>query len=155
MRGVEIQIAIDFISGDVMEPKIMPPRRLKQHIRTIDIGTQEWSRIQDGIIIMRFGGEVDDRINRRRTKLRRDQGFNQFRITDVPMDKCHAFLRYTGKIRTVTSISECVQYGYAHAGMLTHHIMYEIRADESRTAGYQQMPGMEYISFISHDTHGM
>ncbi len=103
---------------------------------------------------MRFGGEVDYRIDGRQSRLRRDQGLNQFRVADIAVDERHTIIGYAGQIRSVAGIREGVQHCDMGIGVFAHHIMHEIRADESRTAGDQQMPRLKCVSFVSHDTHG-
>ena len=103
---------------------------------------------------MRFGGEVDYRIDGRQSRLRRDQGLNQFRVADIAVDERHTIIGYTCQIRSVTSVCERVQHCDMGIGVFAHHMVHEVRSDESRTAGDQQMPRLECVSFVSHDTHG-
>lgn len=155
VRIAEREIAIDLVGGDVVEPEIMPPRRFEQHVGTVDVGAQEWRRVQDGVVVMRFGGEVDYRIDGRQSRLCRDQGLDQFRVADIAVDECHTIIGYASQIRSVAGIREGVQHCDMGIGAFAHHMVHEVRADESRTAGDQQMPRLECVSFVSHITHGM
>ena len=104
---------------------------------------------------MRFGGKVDYRIDGRQSRLCRDQRLNQFRVADIAVDERYTIIGYAGQIRSVAGIREGVQHCDMGIGVFAHHIVHKIRADESRTAGDQQMPRPECVSFVSHDTHGM
>ena len=103
---------------------------------------------------MRFGGEVDDRIDGWQSRLCRDQGLDQFRVTDIAVDERHTIFGDVGQIRSVAGIREGVQHCDMGIGVFAHHMVHEVRADESRTAGDQQVPRLECVSFVSHDTHG-
>ena len=103
---------------------------------------------------MRFGGKVDYRIDGRQSRLCRDQGLNQFRVADIAVDERYTIIGYAGQIRSVAGIREGVQHCDMGIGVFAHHMVHKIRADESRTAGDQQMPRPECDSFVSHDTHG-
>ena len=51
-----------FVGADVMESHVMLARRLKQVERTLHIRCDEGFRIGDGIVVVRFGREMHDRV---------------------------------------------------------------------------------------------
>ena len=63
-RFVQSQIAIHFVGADVVESNIVAAGGLEQHVRAGHVRIEEWGGVENRIIVMRFGGEVHNGVNR-------------------------------------------------------------------------------------------
>ena len=61
---VQSQIAIHFVGADVVESNIVAAGGLEQHVRAGHVRIEEWGGVENRIIVMRFGGEVHNGVNR-------------------------------------------------------------------------------------------
>jgi hypothetical protein len=59
---VERKVAVHFVGADVMESHVMLACRFKQVERTLHIRCDEGFRIGDGVVVVRFGREMHDRV---------------------------------------------------------------------------------------------
>ena len=61
---VERKVAVHFVGADVVESNIVAAGGLEQHVRAGHVRIEEWGGVENRIIVMRFGGEVHNGVNR-------------------------------------------------------------------------------------------
>ena len=83
-RIVEREVAVDLVGGDVVEPGAVRADGFQQGVGADDVGLQERVRVVQGVVVVGFGGVVDDRVGGG------DQFVDQGCVGDVTSDECHA-----------------------------------------------------------------
>ena len=64
-----------------MVPDVVLARRLEQRVGADDVGLDERPRLGEGVVVVRLGGEVDDRV------VLGDEPVEQARVADVADDE--------------------------------------------------------------------
>ena len=129
-----------------MEPHVICARRLQQPHCAFHVGGDEWFRIGDGIIVVRFRGEVHNGV------AFRHQTVEQRGVADIPHHQFDLRLRQSRDVLRIARIRQLVQYGDVHVRMIARHVPHEIGADEPTSAGHQNMLRPETI-ILSHAAH--
>ena len=127
-RVVERQVAVDLVGGDVVVADAVLPHGLQQAEGALHVGAQERLRVGDGVVVVALGGVVHDRV------VARYQPVEQLRVADVADDELHAVRRQARDVLGVAGVGQLVQDGHVHVGMVVHHVMDEVAADEAAAA---------------------
>ena len=73
----------------------------------------------------------------------------QIRVTDVAMHELHTILRQTRDVLDVARIRQRIQHRHMRLRMIIHHVMYEIRTDETTATVTIMFLGEEITGHIS------
>ena len=137
---VQSQIAIHFVGADVVESNIVAAGGLEQHVRAGHVRVEEWGGVENRIIVMRFGGEVHNGVNRGYCGCRalvqpRKQGFHKLGIANIAMHKGQVRGRHAIEILAFAGIRERIQNSHVGLRMVARHPVHEVRADEPCATG--------------------
>lgn len=124
-RVVERQVAVDLVGGDVVVADAVLADGLQQAEGALDVGAQERLRVRDGVVVVALGGVVHDGV------VARDDPVQQLRVADVAHDELHAVRRQPGDVLGVAGVGQLVQDGDVHPGVVLHHVVHEVAADEA------------------------
>lgn len=127
-RVVERQVAVDLVGGDVVVADAVLPHGLQQSEGALDVGAQERLRVGDRVVVVALRGVVHDGV------VARYQPVQQFRVADVAHDELHAVGGEPGDVLGVAGVGQLVQDGDVHAGVVLHHVVHEVAADEAAAA---------------------
>lgn len=127
-RVVERQVAVDLVGGDVVVADAVLPHGLEQAEGALDVGAQERLRVGDGVVVVGLGGVVHDRV------VARDDAVQQLRVADVAHDELHAVGGQPGDVLGVAGVGQLVQDGDVDVGVVVHHVVHEVAADEAAAA---------------------
>ena len=141
-RVVERQVAVDLVGGDVVVADAVFADGLQQAEGALDVRAQEGLGVGDGVVVVGLRGIVDDRV------VARDDVVQQLRVADVAHDELHAVRRQPGDILGVAGVGQLVQDGDMHVGVVVHHIVHEVAANEAAAARDDDVPGKAMV------THG-
>ena len=136
-RVVERQVAVDLVGGDVVVAGAVPAARLDEGVGALDVGAQERARVGDGVVVVGLRGVVDDRV------VRGGQPVDECGVADVAHDELDAVGGQPGDVLAVAGVGELVEHGHPHAGVLAHHVVDEVGADETAPAGDDDAGGLE------------
>lgn len=125
---VERQVAVDLVGGDVVVADAVFPHGLQQAEGSLDVGAQERLRVGDGVVVVALGGVVHDRV------VARHQPVQQLGVADVAHDELHAVGGEPRDVLGVAGVGQLVQDGDVHAGVVLHHVVHEVAADEAAAA---------------------
>lgn len=147
-RIIQREIPIHLVRAHMMVTDPILPDRLEQAERALHIGPEERLRIRDGIIVMRLGRVMHDRV------MTRHDTIQQIRVADITHDQFHTILGQTRDVLRIAGIRELVQHGHMHVRMMLNHVMHEIRPDETTTTGHDNVLGNKRLfSHTSTLTH--
>ena len=104
------------------------PDGLQQAEGALDVGAQERLGVGDGVVVVGLGGVVHDRV------VARDQPVQQLRVADIAHDELHAVGGQPGDVLGVAGVGQLVQDGHVHLGVVVHHVVHEVAADEAAAA---------------------
>ena len=110
---------------------------LQQPEGALDVGAQERLRVGDGVVVVALCGVVHDRV------VAGDQLIEQRGVADVADDELHAVRRQAGDVLGVASVGQLVQDGHVHVGVVVHHVVHEVAADEATAARDDNVLGFE------------
>ena len=144
-RIVQREIAVYLVRAHMMVTDAVLPDRLQQTERALHIRPQKRLRIRDGIIIMRLRRVMHDRV------MTRHDTVQQIRIADITHDQFHAVLGKARDVLRIARVRELVQHGHVHVGMMVHHVVHEVRPDETTTTGHDNVLGSKRL--FSHITN--
>lgn len=139
---VERQVAVDLVGGDVVVAEAVLPHGLQQAEGALDVGAQERLRVCDGVVVVALGGVVHDGV------VTRDDAVQQLGVADVADDELHAVGGQPGDVLGVAGVGQLVQDGDVDLGMIVHHVVHEVAADEAAAARDDDVPGLE--EFFRH-----
>lgn len=142
-RVVERQVAVDLVGGDVVVADAVLPHGLQQAEGALDVGAQERLRVGDGVVVVALGGVVDDRV------VAGNQPVQQLRVADVAHDELHAVGGQPGDVLGVAGVGQLVQDGHVHLGVVLHHVVHEVAADEAAAARDDDVLGFEDLRHYS------
>ena len=115
-------------------PLVLAAHGLEERVDAVHVGAEERGRIEDRAVDVRLRGEVHDRVG-----LTRERG-DQTLIGDVPSHeletrRARRVVRDVAQVRLATRVRELVEHGHAHAPVAGERATRETRADETGTAG--------------------
>ena len=93
---------------------------LQQTERALHVRPQERLRIRDGIVVVRLGRVMHDRV------VSRHDFVEQLRVADVAHHELHTILGQARDVLRIARVRELVQHGHMHVRMMIHHVMHEI-----------------------------
>lgn len=125
---VECQGAVDLVGGDVVVADTVFPHGLQQAEGALDVGAQERLGVGDGVVVVGLGGVVHDRV------VARYQPVQQLGVADVAHDELHAVGGQPGYVLGVAGVGQLVQDGDVYLGVVLHHVVHEVAADETAAA---------------------
>ena len=125
---VECQVAVDLVGGDVVVADTVFPHGLQQAEGALDVGAQERLGVGDGVVVVGLGGVVHDRV------VARYQPVQQLGVADVAHDELHAVGGQPGYVHGVAGVGQLVQDGDVYLGVVLHHVVHEVAADETAAA---------------------
>ena len=127
-RVVERQVAVDLVGGDVVVADAVLADGLQQAEGALHVGAQERLRVGDGVVVVALGGVVHDGV------VAGDQLIEQPGVADVADDELHAVGRQPRDVLGVAGVGQLVQDGHVHPGVVVHHVVDEVAADEAAAA---------------------
>ena len=125
---VERQVAVDLVGGDVVVADAVLADGLQEAEGALDVGAQEGLGVGDGVVVVGLGGVVHDGV------VARDDAVQQFRVADVADDELHAVGGQPRDVLGVAGVGQLVQDGHVHLGVVVHHVVHEVAADEAAAA---------------------
>lgn len=125
---VECQVAVDLVGGDMVVADTVLPHGLQKAEGALDVGAQEGLRVGDGVVVVGLGGVVHDGV------VARHQLIKQLSVADVAHDELDAVGGQPGYVHGVAGVGQLVQDGDVHLGVVLHHVVHEVAADETAAA---------------------
>ena len=110
---------------------------LDQRVGALDVGAQEGLRVRDGVVVVGFRGVVHDGI------VGRGEVVHEVAVANVAHDEFHAVGGQARDVLAVAGVGELVEHGHLHTGVLVHHVVDEVGADEAAPAGDDDGLGLE------------
>ena len=104
------------------------PHGLQQAEGALHVGAQERLRVGDGVVVVALGGVVHDGV------VARDDAVQQRGVADVAHDELDPILGQARDVLGVAGVGQLVQDGHVHAGVVVHHVVHEVAADEAAAA---------------------
>ena len=138
-RVVERQVAVDLVGGDVVVADAVLAHGLQQAEGALDVGAQERLGVGDGVVVVALGGVVHDGV------VAGDQPVQQRGVADVADDELHAVGGQPRDVLGVAGVGQLVQDGHVHPGVVLHHVVDEVAADEAAAARDDDVPGLEEL----------
>lgn len=136
---VERQVAVDLVGGDVVVADSVFADGLQQAEGALDVGAQERLRVGDGVVVVGLGGVVHDRV------VARHQLIKQLRVADIAHDELHAVGGQARDVLGVAGVGQLVQDGHMHLGVVVHHVVHEVAADEAAAARDDDVLGFKNL----------
>ena len=136
-RVVERQVAVDLVGGDVVVADAVLADGLQQAEGALHVGAQEGLGVGDGVVVVALCGVVHDRV------VAGDDAVQQLRVADVAHDELHAVGGQTGDVLGVAGVGQLVQDGHVYLGVVLHHVVHEVAADEAAAARDDDVLGGE------------
>ena len=127
-RVVEREVAVDLVGRDVVVADAVLPHGLQQAEGALHVGAQERLRVRDGVVVMGLRGVVHDGV------VARDDTVKQRGVADVAHDELDPILGQPGDVLGVAGVGQLVQDGHVDAGVVVHHVVHEVAADEAAAA---------------------
>lgn len=127
-RVVERQVAVDLVGGDVVVADAVLADGLQQAEGALHVGAQERLRVCDGVVVVALGGVVHDGV------VARYQPVQQLGVADVAHDELDAVRGQPRDVLGVAGVGQLVQDGDVHLGVVVHHVVNEVAADEAAAA---------------------
>ena len=127
-RVVERQVAVDLVGGDVVVADAVFADGLQKAEGALDVGAQERLRVGDGVVVVALGGVVHDGV------VARDDPIEKLGVADVAHDELHAVRGQPGDVLGVAGVGQLVQDGDVYLGVVLHHVVHEVAADEAAAA---------------------
>ena len=125
---VERQVAVDLVGGDVVVADAVLADGLQQAEGPLDVGAKERLRVGDGVVVVALGGVVHDGV------VARDDPIEKLGVADVAHDELHAVRGQPGDVLGVAGVGQLVQDGDVYLGVVLHHVVHEVAADEAAAA---------------------
>lgn len=132
-RIIQSEVAIHLVRAHVVVADPILPDRLEQAERALHVRPQERLWIRDGIVVVGLGRVMHDRVMPRRDFV------EQVSVADVAHDQLHTILGQARDVLRIARIGELVQHGHMHVRMMIHHVMHEIRTDETTATGHNDV----------------
>ena len=132
---VQRQVAVHLVGAHVMVADAVLADRLEQAERALHVRLQERFRIRDRVVVVRLGRVMHDRV------VARHDFVEQIRVADIAHHELHAALRQARDVLRVARVRELVQHGHVHTRVVVHHVVHEIRPDETTATGHNDVTG--------------
>ena len=146
---VQRQIAVDLVRRHLMEPDVaVGATAVEQDLRAENVRLEKDLRRVDRTVDVRFRGEVDDGVDRRFVKQRKDR----VAVGDVRSDKAEAVVFQRGRQRfKIARVGQRVQPDHAQLGVPVEHIIDKVGTDKAGSAGDKQRihskPSRSFLEF--------
>lgn len=134
-RIIQSEVAIHLVRAHVVVADPILPDRLEQAERALHVRPQERLWIRDGIVVVGLGRVMHDRVMPRRDFV------EQVSVADVAHDQLHTILGQARDVLRIARVGELVQHGHMHVRMMIHHVMHEIRTDETTATSHDDVLG--------------
>ena len=141
-RVVEREVAVDLVGRDMVVAHIVFSCGLEERVGALDVGAQERLRVGDGVVVVALRRVVHDGV------VPGDDAVEELSVADVPHHELDSVLGQARDVLRVARVGELVEHGHAHAGVLAHHVMDEVRPDEATAAGDDDVLGLEGIGHV-------
>lgn len=138
-RVVERQVAVDLVGRDVVVADAVLARRLEERVGALDVGAQERLGVRDGVVVVALRRVVHDGV------VPGNDAVEKLAVADVPHHELDTVVGQARDVLRVARVGELVEHGHAHAGVLAHHVMDEVRPDEAAAAGDDDVGGIEGV----------
>ena len=138
-RIIQREIPVHLVRAHMMVTDPILPDHLQQAERALHIRPEERFRIRDAVVIMRLGRVMHDRV------MTRHDPVQQVRIADITHDQFHTVLGKARDVFRIARVRELVQHGHMHVRMMVHHVMHEIRTDETTSTGHDNVLGSKRL----------
>jgi hypothetical protein len=125
---VELEVAENFVGRDVVEAAVVAADGFEQGEGADDIGGDERGRAGDGVVVVGFGGEMDDEVTGG------DEAIDEGGVLDAAFDELDLINR-GGKAGAAAGVGEGVEHGDFSVGSMPERVVDEIAADEASAAG--------------------
>ena len=132
-RIVQGEVAVHLVRAHVVVADAVLAHRLQQTERAFHVRPQERLRIRDGIVIVRLGRVMHDRV------MPRHDPVEQIRIADVAHHELHTILGQARDVLRIARVRELVQHGHVHVRVMVHHVVHEVRPDEAAATGHDDV----------------
>ena len=132
-RIIQREIPVHLVRAHMMVTDPILPDHLQQTERALHIRPEERFRIRDAVVIMRLGRVMHDRV------MTRHDPVQQVRIADITHDQFHTILGQARDVLRIARVRELAQHGHMHVRMMVHHVMHEIRTDETTSTGHDNV----------------
>ena len=119
-----------------MEAHLVAAHGLQQGEGAHQVGLDEGRGVEEGVVVVRLGGEVHDRVGAG------DDAVHEVGVGDVALDDAQASGKLGGNISqggTVARVGELVQDDDVDVRMVLQQRVNEIRSDEAGTAGHNDL----------------
>lgn len=136
---VERQVAVDLVGGDVVVADSVFAHGLQQAEGALDVGAQEGLRVGDGVVVVALGGVVHDRV------VARHELVQEPSVANVANHELDSIPPQAGDVGRVAGVGELVQHGHVDIGVVVHHVVHEVAADEAAASGDDDVPGLEAV----------
>ena len=113
---------------------------LEQPEGALDVGAKEGLGVCDGVVVVGLGGVVDDGV------VAGDDPVEQLGVADIADHELHAVFGKPRDVLLVARIGQLVEHGHVHIGMLPHHMVHEVAADEAAATRDDDVFGLETLS---------
>ena len=127
-RVVEREVAVDLVGGDVVVADAVLPHGLQQAEGALHVGAQERLGVGDGVVVVGLRGVVHDGV------VAWDDAVQKLGVADVAHDELHAVRGQPGDVLGVAGVGQLVQDGDVYLGVVLHHVVHEVAADEAAAA---------------------
>ena len=111
-----------------MEAHAVAPRGLEQPVGPLDVGLEEGLRVGDGVVVVAFGGVVDDGV------VAGDEAVEQCGVADVAHHELDAVFGQAVQVAGVARVGELVEDRHVPDKVVFDHVMHEVAADEAAAA---------------------
>ena len=132
-RIIQSEVAIHLVRAHVVVADAVPAHGLEQTERAFHVRPQERFRVRDRIVVMGLGRVMHDRV------VARHDPVEQLDVADVAVHELDTILRQARDILDVARIGQGIQHGHMHVRMMIHHVMHEIRTDETTATGHDDV----------------
>ena len=130
-RVVELEVAVDLVGRDVMQPLAVTAHRLEHLVGADQVGVHERERRLQRVVVVRLGGEVHDRIDPR------DRAVDRLLVADVGLHQADPLEPVD--VAAVAGVGQQVVDDDLPVGTLALYVTHEIRADEACATRDQQL----------------
>ena len=138
-RIIQREIPVHLVRAHMMVTDTILPDRLQQAERALHIRPQKRFRIRDAVVIMRLGSVMHDRV------MPRHDTIQQVRVADITNHELHTVLGQARDVLRIARVRELVQHSHMHVRMMIHHVMHEIRPDETTATGHDNVLGSKRL----------
>ena len=127
-RVVDGQVTVDLVGAHVVVADAVLAHRLQQAEGALDVGAQERLGVGDGVVVVALGRVVHDGVVAGHDPLQ------ELGVADVAHHELHAVGGKPRDVLAVAGVGQLVQHGHVHVGVVSHHVVHEVAADEAAAA---------------------